>query len=136
MALPAHILVHLGTPVSYEEDAGAPWIEGEPGTAGVRAVDGVAFPCVLFLPGPGGSADTPYRPRVVRQPTLLLNPIYDDGITPVVLTSEMELLVAAPELAPWTGASTARWLVAGDAQPFGPPGTVLGIQAILRQVKD
>lgn len=133
MTLPPHILVHQATPLEYLEVQGSPatWIEGEPGPHGGGApTAGVAFPCVLFLPGPGGEQSNAYRPKAIREPTLLFNP-------GPVLTRDSELMVAAPELAPWTGGiSPARWQLVGDAQPFGPPGSVIGVQATLRQVQD
>lgn len=134
--LPAHILVHVGTPVSYVEGVeGDEWIEGEPGEAGPVPVEGVSFPCVLFLPGPGGDEQNTFKPRVVRRPTLLFNPERLDG-SPVVVTNEDELLIEAPELVAWTGAATARWQASGDGQPFGPPGRVVGVMATLQQVRD
>lgn len=134
--LPDHILVHTATPVKITEDPGSgQWIEGEKGPVGPAAVAGAPFPCVLFMPSPGGAADTPYRPRVVRTPTLLYNPTREDD-TPVLVSNEDELLIDAPELAPWTGAPVQRWLADGDAQPFGPPGQVYGLMATLRIVKD
>lgn len=135
--LPDTLLAHTATPVSYPEVQSSPaqWIEGEPGPTGVEPVQGIPFPCVLFLPSPGGSADTEYRPRVVRRPTLLYNPTRDDDSV-VVVNAEDELLVEAPELAPWTGADVVRWLAEGDPQPFGPPGLVYGLMATLRRVED
>lgn len=135
--LPDTLLAHTATPVSYPEVQSSPaqWIEGEPGPTGVEPVQGIPFPCVLFLPSPGGSADTEYRPRVVRRPTLLYNPTRDDG-TPIVIRSEDELLIAAPELAAWTGGDVVRWQAQGSAQPFGPPGSVYGLMATLRQILD
>lgn len=145
--LPAHILVHTATPVSYVEGApGDEWIEGEPGEGGPTPVEGVPFECVLFMPGPGGAEDNPFKPRTVRRPTLLYNPdrgivdsvrgLIGDG-SDVELTAEDELLIDAPELAPWTGGQTrARWQLDGDTQPFGPPGIVGGVMATLKMVKD
>jgi hypothetical protein len=135
--LPAHILVHVATPVVFAEgDAGHEWVEGEPGVAGPTATDGVPFLCVLFLPAPGGVEDNPYKPRVVRRPTLLFNPLRADG-SAVVLTNEDELRIDAPELAPYTGGvNPARWQASGDAQPFGPPGSVGGLMATLVMVRD
>jgi hypothetical protein len=142
--LPAHILVHAASPVQYVE-SGSEWIEGEPGDTGAEPVVGVPFECVLFLPSPGGVEDNPYKPRVVRRPTLLFNPtrnvvdasrgLVGDGSV-IVVTSEDELLIDAPELVAWTGGNPARWQASGDSQPFGPPGTVSGVMATLVQVKD
>lgn len=138
--LPDYILVHTATPVSNTEAQSDPpeWIEGEPGPdGGGEPTPGASFPCVLFLPSPGGSQDTPYRPRVVRTPTLLYNPTRDTDDTPIIVLNENELLIDAPELAAWTGGvSPARWLTDGDPQPFGPPGELFGIMATLRMVKD
>lgn len=138
MAIPAHVLVHTATPLEYDEPQSSPaeWLEGEPGAAGGgEATPGVAFPCVLFMPSGGGDQPNAYRRRVVEQPTLLYNLHRPDGST-VVLARESDVMVAAPELAPWTGAETARWTVVGEPQPFGPPGTVAGVQATLRMVQD
>jgi hypothetical protein len=143
--LPAHILVHTATPVSYVEGvAGDEWIEGEPGEGGPQPVEGVPFECVLFLPSPGGEEASPYKPRVVRRPTLLYNPdrnlvdpargLVGDG-SDVLLTNEDELMILAPELSGWTGAALVRWQADGDSQPFGPPGEVFGVMATLLQVK-
>lgn len=142
--LPDRILVHTATPLTYVEDRAAEWVEGEPGDSGIVPTNGTPFACVLFLPSAGGSASDQYRPRVVRNPTLLFNPTRDyargvipaDG-TPIVLTDETELMIDAPELAAWMGGvSPARWQVNGDAQPFGPPGKVYGVQASLQTVED
>lgn len=134
--LPAHILKHLATPVSYVEGVeGDEWIEGEPGEGGPQAVEGVPFPCVLFLPGPGGEEANAFKPRTVTRPTLLYNPERDDA-SPVLVGHEDELLIDAPELAPWTGAARQRWQVEGSSQPFGPPGSVFGVMATLRRVAD
>lgn len=135
--LPAQILVHVATPLGYDEPQSDPeeWIEGEPGPAGGgEPIEGVPFACVLFLPL-GGEQSNPYRTKVVKTPTLLYNPVRDDN-SPVLITDESELLISAPELAPWTGAETARWLAAGDGQPFGPPGQVIGVQLTVRQTRD
>lgn len=135
--LPASIMVHVAVPVEYDEPQTDPpeWIEGEPGAhGGGDPTMGVAFACVLFLPL-GGEQSNAYRPKTVKVPTLLYNPVRDD-LTPVLITNESELLITAPELATWTGAETARWLAVGDGQPFGPPGTVIGVQSTLRQVRD
>lgn len=145
--LPARILVHTATPVSYAEPQTDPeeWIEGEPGPhGGGEPADGVPFACVLFLPAPGGEQQNAYRPKVVRTPTLLYNPtreISRVGLvadhTPIVVGNEDELLIDAPELAPWTGGvSPSRWLSVGQPQPFGPPGQVFGLLASVRQVSD
>jgi hypothetical protein len=138
MALPVSLLVHTATPLEYDEPQSSPaaWIEGEPGAAGGgEPVQGAPFPCVLFLPGGGGDQPNQYRRRVVEQPTMLYNVTREDGTT-VTLDLESDLLVTAPELEPWTGAETARWTLVGDPQPFGPPGTVIGAQAVLRMVRD
>lgn len=145
--LPSHILVHTATPVSYVEGIeGDLWIEGEPGDGGPTRVEGVPFECVLFMPGPGGEETNPYKPRVIRRPTLLYNPdrnvvdatrgLIGDG-SDIELTHEDELLIAAPELATWAGGEAqARWQLEGDSQPFGPPGRVGGVMATLRRVED
>lgn len=143
--LPSRILTHVATPLQYVEDDDAPeWIEGEPGPSGVTPTLGAAFVCVLFLPAPGGAASDAYRPRTVRTPTLMYNPTRDHAHgaavadhSAIVVTAEMELLVDAPELAPWMGGtSPARWQATGDAQPFGPPGKVYGIQSTLQRVEN
>lgn len=134
--LPASLLVHTAVPVTYDEGTPVEWIEGESGpAAGGEAVEGVEFPCVLFLPGPGGQQDNPYRQRVVRTPQIMFNPLRAD-LTTVVLGKSSEVLVTAPDLAAYTGANTVRWLLQGDAQPFGPPGTVYGLLALLTRVED
>jgi hypothetical protein len=134
--LPDHILVHRATPRSYVEAADAgPWLAGEPGARGPEVVLGAPFPCVLFLPSPGGAQDTTFRPKVVKRPTLLFNPTRLDGSL-VLVGSEDELAVSAPELEAWTGAAEARWQVDGDPQPFGPPGLVYGVVATLKIVRD
>lgn len=125
---------HVAVPVSYEDEGVADWIEGEPTAGGLEAVDGNAFPCILFLPTPGAQ-DTPYRLRTVQTPTMLFNPRRPDN-TIVTLSHEDELLITASELAPWTGAETTRWQVDGEPQPFGPPGSVIGLLATVRQVRD
>lgn len=145
--LPTHILVHTATPVEYVEGvAGDEWIEGEPGEGGPTRTEGVPFECVLFLPAPGGAEANPYRPRVVRRPTLLFNPtrnLVDAGrhlvgdSSPIAITDRSELLIDAPDLRPWTaGENPSRWQADGDAQPFGPPGTVIGAMATLVAVED
>lgn len=144
--LPSHILVHVATPVSYVEGGvGDEWIEGEPGEGGPTRTEGVPFECVLFLPSPGGDEGNPYKPRVVRRPTLLYNPdrniadatrgLVGDG-SAIVLTNEDEVMLDAPELVAWTGENPSRWQASGDSQPFGPPGTVVGVMATLQQVRD
>ena len=148
--VPSHILVHVAVPVGYEtpDDGDDQWAEGEP-NEGPVALDGKAFACVIFLPSPGGDQQNPYRPRAVRTPTMLCNPTRSvrlspsppfpgllDDLSPIVLDNQSELLITAPELAPWTGAVTARWQVDGVPQPFGRPGTVLGILTAIRQVVD
>lgn len=127
---------HTATPVTYS-DTGDPtdWVEGEPGTDGLEPATGDPFPCFLFLPSGGGSADTPYRVRTVQTPQMLFDPLRDDGSV-VDLKPEDELLIDAPELAPWTGAQVSRWQVNGRPLPFGPPGQVIGVLATLRQVDD
>lgn len=153
MPLPDHVLVHTAVPLEYDEPQSTPaeWIEGEPGPfGGGEPVQGVPFPCVLFLPSPGGETPNQYRPRVVEVPTVLFNPArtLDRGAvpgdapaspadgSPIALARESELLVYAPELAPWTGGEPVRWQLVGVAQPFGPPGSVIGVQAEVRQVLD
>lgn len=127
-------MVHTATPVVYGDEGTVAWIEGEPSSEGLEPVAGAPFPCVLFMPQ-GGGQDNPYRPRVIKAPQILFNPLRAD-LTVVAVGHEDELLIAAPELAPWTGAETARWLANGNAQPFGPPGTVIGLLATLRAVDD
>lgn len=150
--MPNQILVHAAVPLLYDEPNPAPaeWIEGEPGPTGVEAVQGAPFACVLFLPGPGGEVSNQYRPRSVQSPTILFNPTRTvaraavPGDAPAIaadnsaieLAKESELLIYAPELAPWTGGEPVRWQLVGFAQPFGPPGSVIGVQATLRQVLD
>lgn len=130
-----HVLVHVATPVAFVE--GEPddeWIEGEPGEAGPEPVPGVAFPAVLFLPQGQEDSNRP-RSQKVSRPTLLYEPVNADTGVPVAkLSADDELMVRAPELAFWTGAEEARWQVDGTPQPFGPPGTVIGVQAVLKQV--
>lgn len=136
--LPADILVHVATPLEYDEPQTDPpeWIEGEPGEhGGGEPTLGVPFACVLFMPGPGGEQQNAYRPKIVRVPTLLYNPSRDDD-SPIMVTNEDELMIDAPELAAWIGGSPARFQAAGDSQPFGPPGQVYGLMASLRQVRD
>jgi hypothetical protein len=147
-ALPSHILVHTATPVSFVEGvAGDEWIEGEPGEAGPTRTEGVPFECVLFLPGAGGAEPNPYKPRVVRRPTLLFNPTRNlldvsrhlvGDESPITLSDRGELLIDAPELTAWTpaGVNPSRWQADGDAQPFGPPGRVVGVMATLVAVED
>jgi hypothetical protein len=132
------LLVHTATPLEYEETQGSTpeWIEGEPGPSGGGApTPGVPFPCVLFMPGGGGDAPNPYRRRTVEQPTMLYNITRPDGST-IVLELESDVLISAPELVAWTGSDPARWTLVGVPQPFGPPGSVIGAQATLRQVRD
>lgn len=124
---------HTATPITYNDDGVAEWIEGEPTAGGLAPTNGKAFPCVLFIPRSSGAAADQYRLREVRVPTMLFNPLRPDGSV-VDLSHEDELMIDAPELTPWTGANPARWLVDGMPQPFGPPGTVLGVLATLRQV--
>lgn len=143
-ALPASLLVHTATPLSYGEDPAGAWVEGERG-AGPTLTQGVPFACVLFMPSAGGQQDTSYRPRTVVRPTLMYNPAREladvtrglvaDG-SPIVLSPESELLLAAPDLAAWIGGDNLRWEVDGQVQPFGPPGQVIGFQAALRRVED
>jgi hypothetical protein len=143
--LPSHVLVHVATPLRYSEDEPG-FIEGEPGY-GPEPEQGKPFVCVLFMPSAGGEVTNEYRPRAVRTPQMLYNPsrtqqgrpggpsVPRDG-SPVVVGNEDELLIYAPELAPWTGAPTTRWQADGEPQPFGKPGTVMGILAIVRQITD
>lgn len=152
MAIPAYVLVHTAVPLVYDEPQSAPeeWIEGEPGPhGGGEPIQGPPFACVLFLPGGGGEQQNPYRQRSVSVPTLLFNakrgisrqavgvlPALAADETPIVLKRESEVLVGALELAQWTDDVLVRWQLVGDAQPFGPPGTVIGVQATLRRVHD
>lgn len=136
--LPRRILKHTATPIrTVEADAGAPtWVEGERGEEGPQPVAEAAFPCIVFLPNATESAggESSWRPsRQIRRPTMLFDPALVPGRQP---TRETELMILAPELAPWTGAGEARWQLDGDPQPFGPPGSVIGAQATLKQVKD
>lgn len=145
-----HVLVHFATPVRYEEGLDAEtWVEGEPGAEGPVPMRGVPFPCVLFLPlgqeeTPGG--DSP-RGRKITRPTILFEPVRpsdwpEAGGSPIVVGADDELLVFAPELAGHfaqaanEAVGTGRWQVDGRPQPFGPPGTVIGVQATLKQVSD
>lgn len=125
--------VHTATPVTYNDEGNPEWIEGEPTEGGLTPTDGESFACALFIPRSSGAASDQYRLREVRVPTLLFNPLRDDGSI-IELSPEDELMIDAPELAPWTGANPARWMIDGMPQPFGPPGTVLGVLATLRQV--
>lgn len=148
--IPAHILVHVAVPLVYGEDeeGTVDWAEGEPG-GGPEPSPGDAFVCVVFLPGPGGSVPNEYRPKTIRTPTLLCNPSRNarrpaappfpevaDDQTAIILGQDDELLITAPELAPWTGGETVRWQVSGGVQAFGRPGTVMGLLASISQVKD
>jgi hypothetical protein len=137
--LPSTILVHTATPVSYQETQSDPaeWIEGEPGPqGGGTPVQGAPFPCVLFMPSPGGEQQNQYRPRTVQSPTILYNPSRKDG-SAVLLANEDEVLILAPELATWTGGvDQGRWLVVGEPQAFGKPGYIYGVQATVRSVID
>lgn len=123
------VCIHSASTVSLVESGTK--IEGE---ADVAPVEGTPFACVLFLPQ-GAEEQNPYRPRKISRPTLLYLPLDIDG-QPVVLKAEDSIVIAAPELAPWTGATEAEWRVEGTPQPFGPPGEVIGIQAILVKVDD
>jgi hypothetical protein len=138
VAIPESILVHTAVALTYDEPQSATpeWIEGEPGPqAGAAGTQGRPFACVLFLPAGGGEVPDVYRSRVVLQPTLLFNPTRPDG-SAVTLLRESDVLVTAPELAPYTGGVTVRWGLVGVAQPFGPPGQVIGVQATLQVVED
>lgn len=132
--LPGAILKHTATPVVYADAGTVEWVEGEPSSSGLVPIDGEPFECILFMPQ-GGGQDNPYRPRVIKTPQILFNPLRPDRSV-VVVNHEDELLIFAPELAPWTGLETARWLANGNAQPFGPPGQVIGLLATLRAVDD
>jgi len=123
-----------------EEDEDAPeWIEGEPGD-GPSAVAGPQFPAVLFLPL--GQEEAGPRARKVTRPTLLWEPVNaDTGEAVDPPGPDDELLISAPELAGWFEQApgeedgVGRWQVDGPPQPFGPPGTVIGVQAILKAVR-
>lgn len=130
-----HVLKHTGTAFPFEEDdAAGVWVEGEPGPVGPEPVPGVPFPCILFLPTVSEEANA-FRPRRVSRPTLLHEPVRPDGSL-VELKAGSDLLVLAPELAPWTGAEEARWKVEGIPQPFGPPGgPMIGALVTLAAVK-
>lgn len=125
----ADVCIHVVTPVSMVE--AGPLIEGE---ADTEPVDGTPFMGVLFLPQ-GSEEQNPYKPRKITRPTLLYLPTDTTGAA-VVLKAEDEVLIDAPELEPWTGAAAARWQLDGVPQPFGPPGSVIGIQAALVKVDD
>lgn len=128
MPLP-DVCIHVCTPVSMVETGTL--VEGE---GDIEPVEGTPFQGILFLPQ-GSEEQNPYRPRKLSRPTLLYLPKDALGAA-VVLKAEDELLIAAPELAPWTGAAEARWQLEGVPQPFGPPGSVIGIQAALVKVDD
>lgn len=141
MSIPDYVLVHTCTPMRNPETQSSPatWIEGEPGpeTTPGAATAGTPFPCVLFLPTPGGTQPNAYRIRQVRTPTLLFNAYQDDDVTPNVIGHEDEVLISAPELAAWLGGQNpVRWLVSGEPRPFGPPGDVIGLEATLERVED
>jgi hypothetical protein len=123
------VCIHTCTPVSMVESGEL--VEGE---TDIEPQEGTPFQGILFLPQ-GGEEPNPYRPRKISRPTLLYLPLDSEG-QPVVLAAEDELLITAAELAPWTGATEARWQVDGTPQPFGPPGSVIGIQAALVKVDD
>lgn len=128
--------VHTATPLVYAE-AGTDdaWVEGERTSEGIEPVSGVPFPCALFLPAAGGAQNTPTRLRQVTVPTLLFNPLRADGSV-IELGNETELMITAPEFEPWLGAPVVRWQVQGRPQPFGPPGSVIGVLATLQRVED
>lgn len=128
MAL-SDVCIHTCTPVSMQETG--PLIEGE---ADTEPVEGIPFMGVLFLPQ-GTEEQNPYKPRKITRPTLLYLPLDTTGAA-VVLEAEDEVLIEAPELEPWTGAAEARWQIDGTPQPFGPPGSVIGIQSALVKVDD
>jgi hypothetical protein len=140
------VLVHVATPLDYVEGTAAGvWIEGEPGASGPEPTRGPTFPCVLFLPG-GSEDDAQPRSRKITRPTVLFEPVRPDDWpdaagTAIALDADSELLISAPELAAWfeqakgEPAGTGRWQVQGRPQPFGPPGSVIGGQATLKQVE-
>jgi hypothetical protein len=135
-----HVLVHRARRLRVEEDAGAAeWIEGEPGE-GPAPVPGPEFPVVLFLPL--GSEEAGPRAKTITRPTLMWEPVNaDTGETVDAVTADDELLIAATDLASWFEQApgeepgVGRWQVDGPPQPFGPPGTVIGVQATLKQVR-
>lgn len=135
-----HVLVHRGRRLRVVEDAGAvEWIEGEPGE-GPAAVPGPVFPVVLFLPL--GSEDAGPRSKKITRPTLMWEPVNADTGEPVEpVTADDELLIDAPDLAAWFEQApgeepgVGRWQVDGPPQPFGPPGSVIGVQATLKAVR-
>jgi hypothetical protein len=129
-----HVLVHVATPVRFEDGSDGEWIEGEPGEGGSEPVAGDEFPCVLFLPGGSEDSGQP-RSRKITRPTLLFEPVNADSGAAVAVSADDELLVRAPEMAFLTGAEEVRWQVEGQPQPFGPPGTVIGVQATLKRVE-
>lgn len=135
-----HVLKHVARRLRVVDDVSVDWIEGEPGD-GPEPVKGPGFPAVLFLPL--GTEDTA-RPRSkqVSRPTLMWEPVNaDTGAAVEVVSPDDELLIFAPELAgsfaqePDEPAGTGRWMVDGAPQPFGPPGRVIGLQAIVKQVR-
>lgn len=135
-----HVLVHSARRLRVEDDTEPEWIEGEPGD-GPRPVAGEPFPVVLFLPL--GTEETA-RPRSkqVARPTLLWEPVNaNTGAAVETITADDELLILAADLAPYFEQApdepdgTGRWQIDGAPQPFGPPGTVIGVQAVLKQVR-
>lgn len=132
-----HVLVHVATPMEFVE-GDTDWIEGEPGD-GPEATPGTDFKCVLFLPL-GTEDEGEPRARKISRPLLMWEPVNVDGDALTPVTANSELLIVAPELAgsfepvdpdaPGTG----RWQIEGAPQPFGPPGSIIGFQATLKQV--
>ncbi len=160
-----HVLVHTARRLRVVDgDAEEEWIEGEPGESGPTTVAGDPFPVVLFLPLGTEDTGRP-RSKQVSRPTLLWEPVNaDTGATIDSITADDELLLVAPELAldeegvvimgattygsgaygapggtygqlAATTAEGSRWMVDGAPQPFGPPGRVIGVQAIVKQVR-
>lgn len=119
---------HAASVRRYEENS-SEWIEGEPGD-GPEPVDGLSFPCFLFLPL--GTEEAAPRSRKVSRPTVMWDPAEVVGDAP---GADDELFITAPEYAAVLGVGTVRWQVQGDPQPFGPPGgPVVGVQANLKRV--
>ena len=137
MGLPLRILKHTASPAALRSGArSGAWVGGAPVGTGDPARE-AGFPAVLFLPDEAATSDTEvsWRPRQVRQPTLL----YDPARVPAGVeqpTKDSTLFVSAPELEPWTGGVEVEWQIDGAPQPFGPPGRVIGVLVRLKAVSD
>lgn len=132
--------MHVATPTRFEQDDTVPaeeWIEGEPGDTGPEPTQLAPVPCLLFLPQAPETAggEVAWKPRVITRPTLLYNPSRPDG-TDVGLKKDDELLIDAPDLAPWVGQNPARWQLDGIPQPAGPPGRPVVVIATLKRIED